>query len=101
MRCVAVNAGGAETEPSEPLSELGSAEAGGRKGGVSLFEEGGKAPGDSCIMFRCIVSREAGGEDAQKAVSARGGTGTQQEPPSLQVEDPPQQLSITKLRHTS
>eukprot|EP00439_Symbiodinium_sp_Y106_P048976 s1592_g6.t1 len=33
-RCVAVNAGGAETEPSEPLSELGSAEAGGRKGGV-------------------------------------------------------------------
>ena len=61
VRCVAVNAGGAETEPSEPLSELGSAEAGGRKGGVSLFEEGGKAPGDSCIMFRCIVSREVGG----------------------------------------
>ena len=60
-RCVAVNAGGAETEPSEPLSELGSAEAGGRKGGVSLFEAGGKAPGDSCIMFRCIVSREVGG----------------------------------------
>ena len=50
-----------------------------------MFEEGGKAPGDSCIMFRCIVSREVGGEDAQKVVSARGGTGTQQEPPCLQV----------------
>ena len=44
-----------------------------------------RGDGDSCIMFRCIVSREVGGEDAQKVVSARGGTGTQQEPPCLQV----------------
>ena len=73
MRGKAIGGGRAEAKTSEPLRELGSAEAVIRQRGGFVLKECGQAVGNGCIVCCCISGGEVGGQDAQQVVGTRGG----------------------------
>ena len=71
MRGKAIGGGRAEAKTSEPLRELGSAEAVIRQRGGFVLKECGQAVGNGCIVCCCISGGEVGGQDKRPA-SRRG-----------------------------
>ena len=81
---VAVGAGAAQAEPTEPLRELGCPHCGGGQGGVKL-EQAGKALCDGRVVVCCVSSCQVRGQYAQQVVSSGGCATLEQQPCGLQV----------------
>ena len=81
---VAVGAGTAQAEPTEPLRELGCPYCGRGQGGVKL-QQAGDALCNGRIVVRCVGSCQVWGPYAQQVLNSGGGARLELQPCGLQV----------------
>ena len=84
VSCVAVGAGTAQAQPTEPLGELGCPDSAGGEGAFEL-EQVGEALRDGRVMGCCVGSCQVRGQYAQQVVSSGGCARLEQQPRGLQV----------------
>ena len=71
VSCVAVGAGTAQAQPTEPLGELGCPDSAGGVGAFEL-EQVGEALRDDRVMGCCVGSCQVRGKYAQRVVCSGG-----------------------------